>query len=162
MFTAKSFFNELFLDTTEFCERVCSNVRKGSIRDGDDDGGGDGDGEDPGLLLVEVGCGTGEVSAPTTMPHNTTLKSTLSLSLSFSLSLFVSLSLSLAAASLNKQTNKQTNEQTNKQMDECDRPSSPSTPPQISQSESTSTPASSSFADRWSQRNTAAKCITHR
>jgi SAM-dependent methyltransferase len=51
MFTAQSFFNELFADTTEFIANLCEEL-----------GGKDS------VLLVEVGCGTGEMLVPLA-PH---------------------------------------------------------------------------------------------
>jgi len=49
VYTAKSFFQELFVDTTDFIGRLCDEV------------GGRGE---EGPLLVEVGCGTGEALLP--------------------------------------------------------------------------------------------------
>jgi SAM-dependent methyltransferase len=49
VYTAKSFFQELFIDTTDFIGNLCDEV------------GGPGN---TGPLLVEVGCGTGEALLP--------------------------------------------------------------------------------------------------
>jgi len=49
VYTAKSFFQELFVDTTDFVGKLCDEL---------------GGSSDAGPLLVEVGCGTGEALLP--------------------------------------------------------------------------------------------------
>eukprot|EP00931_Biecheleriopsis_adriatica_P039091 TRINITY_DN2235_c0_g1_i2.p1 TRINITY_DN2235_c0_g1~~TRINITY_DN2235_c0_g1_i2.p1 ORF type:complete len:604 (+),score=163.36 TRINITY_DN2235_c0_g1_i2:81-1892(+) len=49
VYTARSFFQELFVDTTDFIGKLCDSL---------------GGSSDTGPLLVEVGCGTGEALLP--------------------------------------------------------------------------------------------------